>query len=230
MILAVAFSWGMLVALTGDATSAGAPPPSRAGVANDPATALPARPRPTESRARARLGGSPVRIAIPAIQVSADITNLGLNRNGTVEVPENPDEAGWYSKGPKPGEPGSAVILGHLDSKVGPAVFYRLKSLDPGDQIAVKLDSGLVAYFKVARVAHYANEDFPRQKVYADKPDRPALNLVTCGGRYDEEAGGYQSNVVAYTTYLWASNADRAIDPGQRDTAGIPAERQAQTK
>ena len=197
-----------VVGLSGDVSNAGVPPPSHPSVANDRSTIPLAQLRITESDATVKPGGTPVRIAIPALQVSADITNLGLNRNGTVEVPDNPDEAGWYRKGPKPGEPGSAVILGHVDSKVGPAVFYRLKNLDRGDQIGVKLDSGMMAYFEVARVAHYANEDFPRQKVYADKPDRPALNLVTCGGRYDEEAGGYQSNVVAYTTYLWASNGD----------------------
>ena len=206
-VLVLAVSWGMLsvVGLSGDVNSAGAPPSSHAGVATDPATVLPAQPRTREPPAGARLGGPPVRIGIPAIKVTADITRLGLNRDGTVEVPEDPDEAGWYRKGPRPGEPGSAVILGHVDSKVGPAVFYRLKNLDRGDQIVVGLDGGTVAHFEVARVAHYANEDFPRQKVYASTPDRPALNLVTCGGRYDPEAGGYQSNVVVYTTFLWAT-------------------------
>ena len=204
-ILALAVSWGMLVGLSGDVSSAGAPPPSHAGVTKDPATVLPARPDTAEPRAGARLGGTPVRIGIPAIQVNADITRLGLNNDRTVEVPEDPDEAGWYRKGPTPGEPGSAVILGHVDSKVGPAVFYRLKNLDRGDQIAVELDGGTVAHFQVLRVAHYANEDFPRQKVYAGTPDRPALNLVTCGGKYDEAAGGYQSNVVVFTTLLWAT-------------------------
>jgi hypothetical protein len=207
-VLALAVSWGMLsiVGLSGDVSGAGAPPPSHAGVEKDPVAVLPAHPRTGEAGAGARLGGSPVRIGIPAIQVSADITKLGLNRDGTVEVPDDPDEAGWYRKGPKPGEFGSAVILGHLDSKVGPAVFYRLEHLDRGDQIAVGLEGGTVAHFEVARVTHYANEDFPRQKVYAAIPDRPALNLVTCGGKYDREAGGYQSNVVVYTTFLWASS------------------------
>ena len=206
--LALAVSWGMLsvVGLSGDLSSAGSSPPSHAGVAKDPVAVLPAHPRTGEARAGARLGGSPVRIGIPAIKVTADVTRLGLNHDGTVEIPEDPDDAGWYRKGPKPGEPGSAVILGHLDSKVGPAVFYRLKNLVPGDQIAVGLDGGTVAHFQVARVAHYAIEDFPRRKVYASTPDRPALNLVTCGGKYDREAGGYQSNVVVYTTFLWASS------------------------
>jgi hypothetical protein len=209
-LLALAFSWGVLsiVGLSGDVSSADAPPPSQAGFAYDPSTVPPAQPRITDRRATDKPVGSPVRIGIPAIQVSADVTSLGLNRNGTVEVPEDPDDAGWYRKGPRPGESGSAVILGHVDSKVGPAVFYRLKNLDLGDQIAVGLEDGTVAHFEVARVAQYANEDFPRQKVYAGTPDRPALNLVTCGGKYDPAAGGYQSNVVVYTTYLWATDGD----------------------
>ena len=207
-VLALALSWGMLsaVALSGDTSSAGAPPAAQAGIAYDPSTVPPAQPRITNPDATAKPAGSPVRMAIPDIQVTADTTKLGLKRNGTVEVPEDPDEAGWYREGPKPGEPGSAVILGHVDSTVGPAVFYRLKDLDPGDQIAVGLDGGKVGHFEVTRVAHYAIEDFPRQKVYAGQPDRPALNLVTCGGKYDKAAGGYQSNVVAYTTYLWATD------------------------
>ena len=211
-VLAVALSWGMLsiIGLSGDVSSAGAPPSPQAGFEYDPSTTSRTQPRFTDARATAKPGGPPVRIGIPAIQVSADVTELGLNRNRTVEVPEDPDEAGWYREGPKPGQSGSAVILGHVDSTTGPAVFYRLKSLDPGDQIAVGLDGGTVAHFEVTRVAHYAIEDFPGQKVYAGTPDRPALNLVTCGGKYDRAAGGYQSNVVVYTTYLWATEGEVA--------------------
>jgi sortase (surface protein transpeptidase) len=100
------------------------------------------------------------------------------------------------------------VILGHVDSKHGPAVFYRLKELDRGDEVAVKLSTGKTAHYQVTRVAQYLNEDFPAKQVYAGSPDRPALNLVTCGGKYDREAGGYQSNVVVYTRYLWATDGE----------------------
>ena len=209
VVLALAISWGALsvAGLNGDVSNARASTPSQAVVASNQVTAQP-HPPTSALRAIGTTGSEPVHISIPAIQVTADITQLGLNKDRTVEVPENPDDAGWYRNGPIPGEPGSAVILGHVDSKVGPAVFFRLKSLDPGDQIAVKLDSRSVAHFEVTRVAHYANEDFPRHKVYADKPDRPALNLVTCGGKYDRAAGGYQSNVVVYTTLLWATDGE----------------------
>ena len=199
----------MVVGLNGDVSKAGAPTVSQAVVAKSQGTATPTHPHISEPRAIRKLGRAPVHISIPAIQVTAGITKLGLNKDGTVEVPEDPDDAGWYRNGPMPSDQGSAVILGHVDSKVGPAVFYRLKSLDTGDRIAVGLDSGSVAHFEVTRVAHYAIEDFPRHKVYAGTPDRPALNLVTCGGKYDREAGGYQSNVVVYTTYLWATDGTR---------------------
>ena len=209
VVLALAFSWGALsvAGLNGDVSSARSPTPSQAVVASNHVTA-PKHPRTSALRASGTTGSEPVHISIPAIQVTADVTQLGLNKDRTVEVPEDPDDAGWYRNGPMPGEPGSAVILGHVDSKVGPAVFYRLKSLHPGDQIAVRLDSRSVAHFEVTRVAQYAIEDFPRQKVYAGKLDRPALNLVTCGGKYDRAAGGYQSNVVVYTTYLWATDGE----------------------
>lgn len=145
----------------------------------------------------------PVQLRIPAIKVSAEVTGVGLNGDRTVEVPRDPEDVGWYRLGPSPGRPGAAVMLGHVDSLYGPAVFYRLRVLKPGDRIHVRLSDGAVAQFRVARVVTYPNQDFPARKVYAGASgDRPTLNLVTCGGTYDRAAGGYQSNVVVYTTYV----------------------------
>lgn len=145
---------------------------------------------------------APTHLHIPAIDVATNLVGLGLHDDNTVEVPQDPDKAGWFDQGPTPGRPGSAVILGHVDSTVGPAVFHRLRLLEAGDQVEVRLADGTTAVFAVTRVATYPNEAFPAQRVYAGSPGRPALNLVTCGGRYDAEAGGYQSNVVVYTHYL----------------------------
>ncbi len=104
-------------------------------------------------------------------------------------------------------------MLGHVDSTHGPAVFFRLRALKPGDRIAVRLSDAAVAHFKVERIVTYPNQDFPAKEVYGRVAgDRPTLNLVTCGGKYDRAAGGYQSNVVAYTTYLWATDASRHPD------------------
>ncbi len=161
---------------------------------------------------------TPVSLTIPAIDVKADVTRLGLNADRTVEVPKDADDTGWYRHGPAPGENGSAVILGHVDSTTGPAVFYRLKNLERGEKVAVKLSDDSVAHYQVVRVALYENEDFPAQKVYSASVGRPALNLVTCGGSYDRDAGGYQSNVVVYTKYLGAT--DRTASPETSTSAG----------
>ncbi len=137
-------------------------------------------------------------LRIPALRLTAPVGPLGLNPDDTVEVPKNPDHAGWYRLGPSPGEMGSAVILGHVDSKTGPAVFYRLSSVRAGNKIAVTLADGVVANFQVARVVTYPNAKFPARKVYSsDGP--PALELVTCGGPYDHRAHTYTANVVVYT-------------------------------
>lgn len=173
--------------------------------------------RPPAARTRvSRPPATPTHLRIPAIDVAADVTGLGLNGDNTVEVPEEPHEAGWFNRGPTPGLRGSSVILGHVDSTHGPAVFYRLRHLEPGDRVHVRLSNGDTAHFAVARVATYANEKFPAQQVYAGSPRRPALNLVTCGGAYDPDAGGYQANVVVYTAYLHTTPSSIATTPQTR--------------
>ncbi len=143
---------------------------------------------------------APVRLSIPALGVSRDLLRLGLRPDNTVEVPSSQDAdfPGWYRLGPSPGQVGSAVILGHVDSVRGPAVFYELRNLVPGNHVDVRLRNGATAHFAVRKVATYPNDEFPARKVYASQGVR-ALNLVTCGGIYDKARGGYQSNVVAYT-------------------------------
>src|SRR5690606_13771290 len=98
-----------------------------------------------------------------------------------------------------PGQVGSSVILGHVDSLVGPAVFYRLRELTAGNRIDVRLSDGDLVQFRVVRVATYKYQDFPAEQVYAGTARRATLNLVTCGGEYDADRGGYQSNVVVFT-------------------------------
>jgi len=151
-------------------------------------------PAPAESAAVVE-AALPVSLRIPTIAVTTSLIRLGLQPDGTVEVPTNPDLAGWFQRGPPPGAPGSSVILGHVDSTTGPAVFFRLRELEPGDRIAVALEDGTTVWFKVHSVRTYANEDFPAQRVYG-RQGRSELNLVTCGGDYDSDRGGYQSNVV----------------------------------
>jgi sortase (surface protein transpeptidase) len=141
--------------------------------------------------------GRPTHLRIPSIDVSAAITPLGIKSDHTVEVPDDPDEAGWYRLGARPGQPGSAAILGHVDSTKGPAVFSGLRLLTPGAKVEVESSDGTVTRFEVTSIATYANEDFPTSKVYR-AGGRPGLALVTCGGRYDAAHGGYQANVVVF--------------------------------
>lgn len=140
----------------------------------------------------------PVELHIPAIAVDGPLSELGLNPDRTVELPADFQVAGWYRNGPPPGDMGSAVILGHVDSYTGPAVFYRLSSLRPGDQVDVTRADRSVAHFLVQTVATYLKSEFPSHEVY-DSRGYSALQLVTCGGEFDYTIRSYQSNVVAYT-------------------------------
>lgn len=135
---------------------------------------------------------------IPAIAVATPLVGLGLTAYRTVEVPHNPDRAGWFHRGPPPGQRGSAVILGHVDSTQGPAVFARLQELRAGDVVIVERANGTTVQFVVRKSAIYDNDDFPANRVYAAQSGH-RLNLVTCGGIYDSTRGGYQSNLVVYT-------------------------------
>jgi sortase (surface protein transpeptidase) len=153
---------------------------------------------------------TPVELRIPAIGVTGPLTTLGQDLDGTVETPNNPEQAGWFWPGPSPGQVGSAVILGHVDSTEGPAVFYGLRFLQAGDRVAVTLADGVVAQFRVTRVTTYLNEQFPARQVYAASGGASALQLVTCGGEYDAANDGYQSNVVVYTTLVGTTPATTA--------------------
>lgn len=141
----------------------------------------------------------PLELRIPAIDVAVSLSALGLNADRTVQVPTDYEEPGWFRLGPSPGQLGSAVILGHVDSHEGPAVFYLLRYLKAGDGIAVRLADGRVAHFEVSKVATYPNEQFPAGKVYASH-GYSALHLVTCGGEFDTVTDSYQANVVVYAS------------------------------
>lgn len=143
----------------------------------------------------------PVELHIPAIAVDGPLSELGLNPDRTVELPTDFQVAGWYRYGPPPGDMGSAVILGHVDSYTGPAVFYRLSSLRPGDEVHVTRADRSVAHFLVQTVATYLKSEFPSHEVY-DPRGYSALQLVTCGGEFDHTIRSYQSNVVVYTALV----------------------------
>jgi hypothetical protein len=144
---------------------------------------------------------TPVELRIPALALTVSLSTLGLNLNGTVEVPTDIQQPGWYRYGPSPGQLGSAVILGHVDSYQGPAVFFQLRSLVPGDAVYVTLADGVTAQFKVTSVAMYLKTNFPDQAVYASQ-GFSALQLVTCAGAFDTQSGHYLSNIVVYSSLV----------------------------
>lgn len=143
------------------------------------------------------LTAAPVRVRIPAIGVSSRLERLGKNRDDTVQVPRDPDRAGWFTGGPRPGEPGSAVLLGHYDSTCCPAVFYRLAKLRPGDRIRVERADGSSVVFRVSRVGQYRTTRFPVREVYFPTL-RPQLRLITCAGPYQRSQHAYRDNTVIF--------------------------------
>ena len=143
----------------------------------------------------------PVRLQIPAIAVSTPLVRLGRLPDGSIEVPHDWNTAGWYDRGPRPGQPGPAVILGHVDSKTGPAVFYRLRALRSGDTVRVGLSDGRILVFQVQRVERYPKDKFPTEAVYFPTLNRE-LRLITCGGEFDYARHSYLDNIVVYATLV----------------------------
>lgn len=141
----------------------------------------------------------PVSITIPAISVSSRLERLGRTDDGAIEVPDGWQQAGWYVHGPKPGQAGPAVILGHVDSTRGPAVFYRLRELRAGDEVRIARTDGGVVTFVVTRIERHAKARFPTDEVYLPTL-QPALRLVTCGGPFDAVSGHYRDNLVVSAT------------------------------
>ncbi|MFB6959977.1 class F sortase [Streptomyces sp. NPDC056309] len=142
---------------------------------------------------------APTRISIPDIGVDAPFTKLSVNASGQLNPPpaENTNLVGWFKGGPSPGERGASVVVGHLDTKTGPAVFAELDSLEPGAVVNITRADGTVARFKVDSIDAFSKAHFPDDRVYADTAT-PQLRLITCGGKFDRAKGGYQENVVVF--------------------------------
>jgi sortase (surface protein transpeptidase) len=173
---------------------------------NDPQPAPPAPPVSVstpmahpKATARALTSAPPVSLEIPKIRVHTTLMTLGKNLDGTLEVPplSRVDEAGWYRLGPSPGSTGPAVIVGHVDSRKGPGVFYRLGQLRPGDTVKVSRKNGTDATFQVDSLESVPKDHFPTQKVYG-MVEFPGLRLITCGGSFDTGSGHYLNNIIVY--------------------------------
>ena len=166
-----------------------------------PATVKTTSPRGPDPKtvAAALPPSTPIRIEIPAIGVQAPIMTVGQNGDGTVQVPplDNHNMAAWYDGSVLPGQDGSSVILGHVDTYQGPSVFYSIKNLRRGDAIDVVRADGGTAMFTVIGVEEVQKSSFPTDSVYANVP-YPALRLITCGGPFDQDRGSYLDNIVVY--------------------------------
>jgi hypothetical protein len=143
----------------------------------------------------------PTRIAIPSLGVRAGVVEVGLAADGSIDAPtEDPAEsAGWYSLGPTPGEAGTSVIVGHVDTDSRPALFHRLHTLRRGQTIEVSRRDNRVATFTVELVRAYPKTAFPVDQVFV-RSDRPRLVLVTCGGDWVGGDVGYAENVIVFAT------------------------------
>jgi sortase (surface protein transpeptidase) len=151
---------------------------------------------------RARAGrpvAAPESLYIPAIGVRTRLVRLGLTKGGTLQVPSSAAVAGWYTGSPRPGQVGAAVIAGHVDSYLGPGVFFRLRALRRGELVYVRRADGSLAVFAVTAVHTFLKTRFPTAEVYAPVPNAQ-LRLITCGGTFDPATGHYLSNVIVFAT------------------------------
>jgi len=189
---------GAFVVLRAVSGGAALPPASAQQIPGTVGTAVP-HPADRSAVAPPLPPSTPVEIAIPALRVKAPVMRLGLNGDGTVQVPPLADHnlAGWYERSVTPGADGSAIILGHVDNYAGPSVFFNTKSLRPGDRIDVARADGIVAVFSVDGVQKVAKALFPTRDVYGNVP-YPSLRLITCGGPFDAASGEYTDNIVVY--------------------------------
>jgi Sortase domain len=139
----------------------------------------------------------PVRLVIPEIGVATRLVRLGLEPDGGMQVPADFADAGWFAGGPEPGQLGPAVIAGHVDSKTGPAVFYRLRELRPGQALLVERADGARLRFLVEQAHSYPKTGFPTAAVFGPVPSA-ALRLITCTGDFDRARGSYRDNLVVF--------------------------------
>ncbi len=171
-------------------------PATTAGLAApEPSITATAKPPPLSRGAGI---GEPAAVEIPALGVNAALVGVGLEADGAMEVPDF-GLAGWYELGPKPGEPGPAVIVGHVDSRAGPDVFFRLKELRPGEHVVVRSKDGTSSTFVVEALEQTPKTALPVERIW-NATDQPVLRLVTCGGSFDRSTRSYRDNVVVYAS------------------------------
>ncbi|MEU5883806.1 class F sortase [Spirillospora sp. NPDC047279] len=160
-------------------------------------SAVPGQAARESARPRYAGIGDPVELRVPSIGVRTSLERLRMGPDGELRSPVDPARAGWFAGGVRPGRPGPAVVVGHVDSTTGPAVFAGLGGLRRGATAQLSDARGRRAVFRVEEVRSYAKAGFPTREVYGPTPD-PQLRLITCGGGFDHATGHYKTNVVIY--------------------------------
>lgn len=203
-VLALVMLSGLAMMRNGANVEDGPPQPTAAAAVAAHADQLPARPPTPPADMEVLEHSSVQRIRIPTINVDAPVMTVGLDAQGWIDAPPPQDRnlAGWYLNGISPGQRGSAVIVGHVDNAQGPAVFYGLGSVKPGNRIEVERYDGRTAVFEVYGVEVFAKDAFPGARVYGDT-GHPELRVITCGGGYSK-AKGYDGNVVVFARMVEA--------------------------
>lgn len=202
-----------IAGLVASVTAASAParvaaPIARAGTTEDPQPVSLRPPLRAVATSDDVTAPAPTRLVVPEAGVDSRLAPLGLLPDGAMEVPADAAVAGWYELGPVPGEPGPAVVAGHVDSKTGPGVFFALRRLRPGDRVTVERDDGTRHVFAVTAVEQHPKTGLPVERIWAPS-DEPVLRLVTCGGVFDPETGHYTDNLVVFAE-LVTSTAPQA--------------------
>ncbi|MEU2119953.1 sortase [Streptomyces sp. NPDC016459] len=188
---AIAFTTAALALLAKVAASPSTPPAAPESVLAGPSDPS---PRPPQGAARVLPASQPEHIDVPEIGLTAKIVSVGTAADGTIAMPADADQGGWYNGSPTPGEHGNTIVVGHLDSSNGPAAFYGLGALRNGDRITLTRRDRTKVTFTVTRMAVYSKGDFPSQSVYAPTL-HPQLTLITCAD-WDDSRKRYRSNLV----------------------------------
>ncbi|MEV2246736.1 class F sortase [Streptomyces sp. NPDC049970] len=205
----VAVGLGFLLVYNSFDASAGAPPaPAVVSLPAPSSSAAPVSPVAPSAAPSGLPRSEPERISIKSIAVDAPFTPLAIGATGQLNPPaaDDPNLAGWFKDGATPGESGTSVVAGHVDTKTGPAVFLLLSTLKAGNTVDITREDGVVATFKVDSVETFSKTEFPNDRVYADK-GTAQLRLITCGGEYDKKAKDYQDNVVVFAHLASAKKA-----------------------
>ncbi|MFF7853468.1 class F sortase [Streptomyces sp. NPDC007904] len=174
-------------------------PPAVSSATVQPSKSERTRGKPAAPSAKHLPRSEPARLLIPAIGVDAPFTDLDIGKKGQLEAPppHNTNLVGWYAKGVSPGEAGTAIIAGHVDTATSPAVFARLSELKEGDRFRVMRADGSKATFEVHETESFEKDDFPDERVYADTAGAE-VRLITCAGSYDRAAKDYTENLVVF--------------------------------